>query len=177
LRRAIRAAALLCGALAGCGATPPPRAEPAAVDAAPPAPTSATAPSAPPPDTPVASPPRGEAPARPRVKLLELSMPDGDVPREVVERIVRSKREEIRACYARALARTAALAGRIRTSFVIERDGTVSHVADAGSDVADAEFVACVHATYADLAFPQPERGAFAVVIALEISPPLPRSD
>jgi len=42
---------------------------------------------------------------------------------------------------------------------VINRDGSVSDVASAGSDLPDAETVTCVTKAFRGLSFPQPDGG------------------
>ncbi len=89
---------------------------------------------------------------------------NGRLPPEVIQRILRSHFGVFRKCYEAALQRAPKLEGRVTTKFVIARDGKVSSAADGGSDVGDAQMVACVVDDIGKLNFPQPEGGIVTVV-------------
>jgi hypothetical protein len=55
--------------------------------------------------------------------------------------------------------------------FVIGRDGSVSNVSDAGSDLADAGAKECVTRAFYGLRFPVPEGGIVTVVYPLLFRP------
>jgi hypothetical protein len=59
----------------------------------------------------------------------------------------------------------------VRTRFVIESDGAVGTVSDAGSLISDAGVVACVQRVFGSLAFPQPTGASMAVTYALSFVP------
>jgi hypothetical protein len=94
----------------------------------------------------------------------------GRLPAETVRRIVRMSMGRFRACYERGLERNPRLAGRVATRFVIDRTGRVSVTADAGSDLPDAEIVACVNRGFRFLDFPQPEGGIVTVIYPIVFS-------
>jgi len=55
--------------------------------------------------------------------------------------------------------------------FVIGRDGTVSNVANSGSDLPDAKVVACVASQFERMTFPAPEGGIVTVSYPLVFTP------
>lgn len=88
----------------------------------------------------------------------------GSLPPEVIRRIVQQHRGTLRACYEKALATTPDLAGKVSVRFVIEKDGSVGRVTDAGSTLPDAAVTSCVLATFQRLSFPMPSGGVVTVV-------------
>jgi Ca-activated chloride channel family protein len=106
----------------------------------------------------------------PRVRMGATSV-SGRLPPEVIQRIVRQDFGRFRLCYERGLRANPALAGRVTTSFVIDRQGSVSTVADGGSDLPDREVVGCVVRSFSGLSFPQPEGGIVTVRYPILFSP------
>jgi hypothetical protein len=96
---------------------------------------------------------------------------NGRLPPEVIQRIVRQSHGRFRLCYENGLGRNPALEGRIVVRFVIERDGSVSNVKTAGSDLPDPQVVACVARVFEGMSFPQPEGGIVTVSYPLVFSP------
>jgi Ca-activated chloride channel family protein len=94
----------------------------------------------------------------------------GRLPPEAVRRIVRLNFGRFRACYERGLTRNPDLAGRVSTRFVIDRAGGVAATSNAGSDLPDAEVVACVVRSFGALSFPQPEGGIVTVIYPIVFS-------
>lgn len=74
-------------------------------------------------------------------------------------------------CYEAGLRRNPNLAGRVTTRFVINRDGSVSNVTNAGTDLPDVEVALCVFARIGALKFPEPEGGIVTVVYPLQFAP------
>jgi len=95
----------------------------------------------------------------------------GALPRAEIRRILQQGRARYRACYERGLARNPALAGRVKVRFVIGRDGSVSGVTDAGSDLPDSNVVACVLRALTATRFPRPEGGEVTIVYPLLFAP------
>jgi hypothetical protein len=95
----------------------------------------------------------------------------GRLPPEVIQRIVRQSFGRFRVCYEDALRGNPSLEGRVSVKFVIDRQGSVSMAADAGSDLADAGVVSCVVRGFSALSFPEPEGGIVTVVYPLVLSP------
>jgi outer membrane biosynthesis protein TonB len=95
---------------------------------------------------------------------------NGRLPPEVILRIVRQNFGRFRLCYENALKKKPKLSGRVATKFVIDRDGSVKMSQDNGSDLPDAQAVACIVASFGQISFPQPEGGIVTVVYPLVFS-------
>jgi hypothetical protein len=95
----------------------------------------------------------------------------GRLPPEVIQRIVRQNYGRFRLCYENGLRNNPNLQGRVSVRFVIGRDGSVSNVGNAGSDLPDPAVVSCVTRAYYGLSFPQPEGGIVTVVYPIMFSP------
>jgi Ca-activated chloride channel family protein len=95
----------------------------------------------------------------------------GRLPAEVVQRIVRQNFGRFRLCYENGLRTNPALQGRVSVKLVIDRSGSVSTAADAGSDLPDTATVACVVRGFGNLSFPQPEGGVVTVVYPVLFAP------
>ncbi len=106
----------------------------------------------------------------PKVRMGATSV-SGRLPPEVIQRIVRQNYGRFRMCYEQGLARNPNLEGRVSVRFVIGRDGSVSNVANGGSDIPDSGVVNCVVRAYYGLSFPQPEGGIVTVVYPIMFSP------
>jgi hypothetical protein len=106
----------------------------------------------------------------PQVRMGATSV-SGRLPPEVIQRIVRQNYGRFRMCYEEGLARNPNLEGRVSVRFVIGRDGSVSNVANGGSDLPDNGVVQCVVRAYYGLSFPQPEGGIVTVVYPIMFAP------
>lgn len=95
----------------------------------------------------------------------------GHLPAEVVQRIVRQNYGRFRMCYEQGLNRNPNLAGRVAARFVIGRDGAVSNVQNAGSDMPDSGVVSCVVGAFYGLSFPAPENGIVTVSYPIMFTP------
>jgi hypothetical protein len=95
----------------------------------------------------------------------------GRLPPEVVQRIVRQNFGRFRMCYEQGLAKNPNLEGRVSTRFVINRDGSVAAVFNAGSDLPDSSVQNCVQAAFQGLTFTQPEAGIVTVIYPIMFSP------
>ncbi len=95
----------------------------------------------------------------------------GHLPAEVVQRIVRQNFGRFRMCYEQGLTRNPNLQGRVGVRFVIGRDGAVSNVSNAGSDMPDSGVVSCVVGAYYGLSFPAPENGIVTVSYPIMFTP------
>ena len=93
------------------------------------------------------------------------------LPPSAIQAVVREHFGVFRRCYELGLARNPALTGLVRTRFVIGRDGKVSNVADAGSDIPDPEVVDCVLKAFYELVFPVPDGGIVTVVYPIMLAP------
>jgi hypothetical protein len=92
------------------------------------------------------------------------------LPPEVIRRIVRQNFGRFRLCYENGLRTDPTLEGSVRTRFVIEADGAVGVVSDAGSLMSDKGVVACVQRAFGGLSFPQPSSGAMTVTYSLSFT-------
>ncbi|WP_044239644.1 AgmX/PglI C-terminal domain-containing protein [Chondromyces apiculatus] len=95
----------------------------------------------------------------------------GRLPPEVIQRTVRQNFGRFRHCYEAGLRGNPNLAGRVSVAFVIGRDGAVSSVQNAGSDMADPSVVSCVVRSFYGLSFPSPENGIVTVTYPIAFSP------
>lgn len=96
--------------------------------------------------------------------------PPGLAP-EVIQPIVRAHYRDVLECYEVGRGRNRALEGRVVARFVIGLDGKVSDVVDAGSDLPDADVVACALRVFSGLSFPQPKGGRVTVTYPLLLEP------
>lgn len=106
----------------------------------------------------------------PKVRMGQTSV-SGQLPPEVVQRIVRQNFGRFRLCYENGLRNNPNLQGKISARFVIGRDGAVSNVAGAGTDVPDSAVVSCVLSSFYGLTFPQPDSGIVTVVYPITFEP------
>jgi hypothetical protein len=117
------------------------------------------------------STPPGGGHVPPHVHDDGATLSSAGLPSEVVRRIVRQNFGRFRLCYENGLRTDPTLAGSVRTRFVIESDGAVGTVSDAGSLMSDTGVVACVQRAFGGLAFPVPSGGSMAVTYALSFAP------
>ncbi|HVY27172.1 MAG TPA: AgmX/PglI C-terminal domain-containing protein [Polyangiaceae bacterium] len=110
------------------------------------------------------------ATSAPQVRMGQTTVA-GQLPPEVVQRIVRQNFGRFRLCYENGLRNDPNLQGKISARFVIGRDGAVSNVANAGSQLSDSTVVSCVLASFYGLTFPQPESGIVTVVYPMTFEP------
>src|SRR5206468_1690505 len=79
----------------------------------------------------------GSGSSRADAGVVPESPTDVKLPSAVVEYVVHQSYDKLRACYEKGLARNPKLAGNVSIRFVITRNGTVSDLLDAGSDLPD----------------------------------------
>lgn len=116
----------------------------------------------------------GRAPvssAAPTVVRYGAMSVSGRLPPEVIQRIIRQNFGRFRLCYERGLSMNPNLQGRVSIRFVIGRDGAVSNIGNAGSDMPDGGVVSCIVRSFYGLSFPQPEGGIVTVVYPISFSP------
>ena len=90
---------------------------------------------------------------------------------DAIQRIVRARFGTYKLCYTAALRQRPDLEGRIAVKFVIDPSGAVSSAADGGSDLPDANVVACVVRNFANLTFPPTSDEIITVVYPLTFTP------
>jgi hypothetical protein len=89
----------------------------------------------------------------------------------VIQQTVRKSYGDFQKCYEQGLGRNPKLTGRVSAKFVIGRDGGVSNVGDANSDMPDPEVVRCVLDRFYGLSFPPPQDGIVTVVYPIKFEP------
>lgn len=105
-----------------------------------------------------------------KIRLGAISV-NGRLPPEAVQRIVWQNYGRFSACYEDGLKRNPGIEGKVSVHFVIGQDGTISSVANEGSDLPDAEVIACVERAFEGLTFPAPESGIVTVNHRMIFSP------
>lgn len=115
--------------------------------------------------------PSGHKPKPPTVRLPGVTTVTGKLPPEVIQRIVRQNFGRFRVCYEGGLRGNPSLQGRVSVRFIIGRDGAVSNVSNAGSDLPDPNVVQCVSSAFYGLSFPEPEGGIVSVVYPILFQP------
>jgi hypothetical protein len=95
---------------------------------------------------------------------------NGRLPPEIIQRIIRQSFGRCRLCYEDGLRRDPGLEGRVSVRFVIDREGSVTTAADAGSDLRDESVVSCMVRDFQALSFPEPAGGIVTVVYPLLLS-------
>lgn len=104
----------------------------------------------------------------PRASKTEVN---GQIPADVIQRIVRLNFGRFRNCYETGLRTNPSLTGRIATKFIIDRTGGVMTAQDGGSDLPDQAVVSCVVKSFQTLSFPNPQGGLVTVNYPLLFSP------
>lgn len=90
---------------------------------------------------------------------------EGQIPQEIIQRVVRQSFGRFRLCYENGLRSNPTLSGRVAVRFVIGRDGGVMSAANGGSSLPDAGVVSCVVNGFRSLQFPQIEGAKVATVV------------
>jgi len=91
--------------------------------------------------------------------------PSGSMDREVVQRVVREHRREIRACYERELLRDPELEGRVEMAWVILPDGSVSEPRVVSSTLNSSAVEECMAERIGLWQFPEPPGGGLVNVV------------
>jgi outer membrane biosynthesis protein TonB len=96
-----------------------------------------------------------------RVPTVSLgdSVVRGQLDRDIIQRVVREHRREIRACYEAELQRNPELAGRISVEWVISPDGAVAAAQIENSTMNNAEVEGCLTRRIRSWRFPEPRGG------------------
>jgi hypothetical protein len=99
----------------------------------------------------------GEVIARPPIL-------DGGLDREIVQRVVRQHRGELKACYENELQKNKSLQGELVIKFTISGKGEVIAAVKQSSDIKSASLEACVTQRIRRWVFPEPRGGGIVVV-------------
>ncbi len=149
----------------GCGgsapAQPPPVATPAPMPEPPP----------PPPPPPEPEPEAG------RVELSTAFLRGGQMPApmldQVTDQVVQAIKDGtplFRRCYAKALARDAAMHGEIDIELVIKTDGTIGLLRPGKGDLTDTELIECTLRAFEKLQLPTPP-AEYSIVAPMQFKP------
>jgi hypothetical protein len=112
-------------------------------------------------------------PAKTAQIRLGATIVNGDMPGEVIFRVVRKDNARLLSCYQRGLNANPHLEGRITAKVVIDEAGAIANNSDGGSDLPDADVVACVLGELRKLRFPARKAGSTAtVILPLYLRPP-----
>ncbi len=95
----------------------------------------------------------------------------GQIPAEVIQRIVRQNFGRFRLCYEDGLRGNPALGGRVSVKFVIDRHGMVALASDGGSDMPDQKVIGCIVRGFQNLSFPEPQGGVVKVTYPIVFTP------
>ncbi|MBM4362240.1 MAG: AgmX/PglI C-terminal domain-containing protein [Deltaproteobacteria bacterium] len=107
----------------------------------------------------------------PRVKIrMGETKVVGDLPHEVVQRVVRQNFGRFRLCYEKGLERDSELAGEIVLEFTINPAGT-AQVSKAGGTMKDTAVVDCVRESLGAVTFPERRRGDVQVTFPVRFLP------
>jgi hypothetical protein len=112
----------------------------------------------------------GEGLAKLRIGAIEAT---GNLPREVIQEVVRQDSAGLLRCYKRGLGEAAELQGHVTIVFVIANSGAVIDATNGNSDLPNAAVIACVIKDFASLRFPAPSEGEVHVVFPLQFFAPV----
>lgn len=96
------------------------------------------------------------------VRVVEVK---GDLDRGAVERVLRGKMQELKACCARGLAANELKAGEVTYRLVVRADGTVDEVRPVTATLGDK--AECLRKAIKSLAFPQSGKGKTEIVLTV----------
>lgn len=95
----------------------------------------------------------------------------GRLPAETIRRTVRLQHPRLVGCYQEGLLHDPSLSGRANVRFVIGRQGEISSVDTAGSDLRAPVVLACIRRVFFGLSFPKPDGGPVMVQYPLSLQP------
>ena len=95
----------------------------------------------------------------------------GNLPPEVIQRLVRRSFTDLRRVYEKGLRSNPTLQGRVVMSFVIDEQGRVLRATSAGSDLPDSDVISQVTQGISRIVFPSPEGGQVSVVLPIVFRP------
>ncbi len=88
----------------------------------------------------------------------------GSLDKEIIRRVVRQHRNEVRYCYEKELQKDPNLGGKVDVKFVIAATGKVQSAVVAGSTMGNAAVEGCIAKKVKRWVFPQPKGGGIVVV-------------
>jgi len=96
----------------------------------------------------------------------------GQLPSEIVQRVVRARHASLRLCYESALLRRPSLQGTMTVRFVVGAAGSVLSASEVGPGLSDAPMSSCVLGAFRSLTFPKPKAGIAVVNYPIVFSKP-----
>jgi hypothetical protein len=110
----------------------------------------------------------------PSVTMAKPTTSGGKLSADAIHAVVSRNLGAVRLCYEKALLGNANLSGRVQTKIDIDASGAVVAVSNAGSDIPDAEVIACVGRVQQRLVFPKSEdaKATAAVTTFIMNTPP-----
>ncbi|HEX2734361.1 MAG TPA: VIT domain-containing protein [Polyangiaceae bacterium] len=115
------------------------------------------------------------ATSAPKVRMGKVSV-NGNLPREVVQRIVRQNYGRFRLCYEQALQSDPNAGGTIELRFRIDSEGAIGSIKPSRVTGLNAAMIACTERGFESLSFPMPEGGSVAVLYAITFGETAPES-
>ena len=97
--------------------------------------------------------------------------PDGHLPSELIQRVVRDNFGRFETCYRGGLRKNPSLRGRVVVTFVIDRHGDVALARDSGSDLPDSDVTGCVVRAFDTLVFAESKDSSVTIVYPLVFNP------
>jgi TonB family protein len=88
----------------------------------------------------------------------------GSLDKEIIRRVVRQHRNEIRYCYEKSLVKDPSLGGKVDVKFVISATGSVASAVVAQSTVGDKDVEGCIAKKVRRWVFPAPKGGGVVIV-------------
>jgi hypothetical protein len=113
-----------------------------------------------------------------QIRMGAMAVMGKDLSPEVITRVVRNDNARLLSCYQQGLATNPQLEGRITAKLVIDAAGAIATNNAGGSDLPDANVLACVLSELTKLHFPARKPGSTtSVVLTLYLQPPPPAAD
>ncbi len=110
--------------------------------------------------------PRAAPSGPPAVMVMDKSMPMvmGALDKQLVSKVIRANRNQIRYCHEYQQQKVPSLSGKVAVKFVVSAEGTVTTSMIAQSTVGNSELEACIAGRVRTWKFPKPKGGGIAVV-------------
>ncbi len=93
------------------------------------------------------------------------------IPAALIRRTVNRNFAKLRACYEQGRANDAALAGSVRVSFAVLRDGQVDYVSTSGSELPSEDVLECIERAFYGFRFPSPGSSPANITYPFQLSP------
>ncbi|WP_218920195.1 AgmX/PglI C-terminal domain-containing protein [Chondromyces crocatus] len=94
----------------------------------------------------------------------------GELPQEVIQRVIRQHAGRFRSCYEDGLRTDPKLKGTVNVTFVIGKEGNVTSAREASSDMGNEGVSACMVRVFQGMVFPAPKNGVVTVTYPLRFT-------